>query len=126
MYRHSIAGKNHNVNVANRFCENVAKLRYLVMTTTPEEIVRLNSGSACCHPVQYLLCSHLLSKNVKADTRNFTDFLVVLYRCETLFLTLIKEHGEYLVLSSGRQKEAGENCKVKNFILCAASRMLTG
>jgi hypothetical protein len=43
---------------------------------------------------------------VKTDTWNFTDFLVVLNRYETLCLTLIQEHGEYLDLSSGRQEEA--------------------
>jgi hypothetical protein len=52
---------------------------------------RLNSGSACCRSVQKLLSSRLLSKNVKIKIYNTIILLVVLYGCETLFLTLRDE-----------------------------------
>jgi hypothetical protein len=58
-----------------------------------EEIKRrLNSGHACCHSVQNLLSSHLLSKNVKVRIYKPIILPVVLYGCETWSLTLRKEH----------------------------------
>ena len=51
--------------------ERVEEFKYLGTTLThqnsiPEEITsRLRLGNACCHSVQYLLSSRLLSKNLK-------------------------------------------------------------
>jgi hypothetical protein len=48
----------------------------------------MNSGNACCHSVQNLLSSRLLSKNVKVRI----ILPVVLYGCETWSLTVREEH----------------------------------
>jgi hypothetical protein len=63
---HQIAGQNHDLNIANRYFENVAQFRYLGMTVTNQNIIeeefrrRLNSGNACYHSAQHLLSSCLL------------------------------------------------------------------
>jgi len=49
------------------------------------------SGNACCHSVQNLLFSSLLSKNLKIKIYRTTILLVVLYGCETWSLTLREE-----------------------------------
>jgi hypothetical protein len=73
----------------------VAQFRYLGITITEnlieEEIKRrLNSGNACYHSVQNLLC--LLSKSTEIGIYKTTVPPVVLHRCETWPLTLTKEH----------------------------------
>jgi hypothetical protein len=52
---------------------------------------RLNSGTVCCHSVQNLSSSRLLSKNVKIVIHKSIIFLVVLYGCETWSLILREE-----------------------------------
>jgi hypothetical protein len=52
----------------------------------------LNSGNACCHLVQSLLPSLLLSGNVKVKIYETIILPVVLYGCETWSLTLREEH----------------------------------
>jgi hypothetical protein len=52
---------------------------------------RLKSGSACCHLVQNLLSSSLLSRNVKIKMYRTIILPVVLYGCETWSLTLREE-----------------------------------
>jgi hypothetical protein len=51
-----------------------------------------NSFIACYHPVENLLSSHLLSKNVKIRIYKTIILPVALYRCETWYLTLREEH----------------------------------
>jgi ribosomal protein S2 len=57
---HQNVGQNHEKKIANRCFENVAKFRYLGMTTTNQNLIqeeikrRLNSGNACYHSVQNL------------------------------------------------------------------------
>jgi hypothetical protein len=53
---------------------------------------RLNSGNACYHSVQSLLSYRLLSTNVKVKIYKTIILPVVLYGCETWFLTLREEH----------------------------------
>ena len=53
---------------------------------------RLNSGNACCHSVQNLLSSSLLSKNIKIKIYRTVSLPVVLCGCETWSLTLGEEH----------------------------------
>jgi hypothetical protein len=53
---------------------------------------RLNPGNACCHSVQNLLSSRLLSKNIKVIIYKTIILPVVLYGCETWSLTLREEH----------------------------------
>ena len=52
---------------------------------------RLRSGNACCHSVQNLLSSRLLSKNLKIKIYRTIILPVVLYMCETWSLTLREE-----------------------------------
>jgi len=59
----------------------------------PEEIKsRLRSGNACYHPMQNLLSSRLLSKNLKIKIYRNIILPVVLYGCETWSLTLREEN----------------------------------
>jgi hypothetical protein len=53
---------------------------------------RLNSGNACCHSVQSLLSSRLLSRNLKVKIYKTIILPVVLYGCETCSVTLRQEH----------------------------------
>ena len=75
------------------------RLKYLVATLTNrssihEEIKsRLKSGNACCHSVQNLLSSSLVSKSVKIGIYRCIILPVVLYECETWSLTLREEWG---------------------------------
>jgi hypothetical protein len=53
---------------------------------------RLNLGNACCHSVQSLLSSRLLSRNVKVKIYKTIILPVVLYGCETWSLTSREQH----------------------------------
>jgi hypothetical protein len=53
---------------------------------------RLNSGNACCHSLQNLLSSRLLSKNVKVGTFKTIILPVVLHGCKTWSQTVREEH----------------------------------
>jgi len=66
---------------------------------------RLKAGNTCCHSVQNLLSSSLLSKNIKITIYKTVILPVVLCGCETWSLTLREErrlrvidkmHGETL------------------------------
>jgi hypothetical protein len=57
------------------------------------ELKGLNSGIDCYHLIQKLLSSRLLYKNVTIRMHKSYNLPVVLYRCETLSLTLRKEPG---------------------------------
>jgi hypothetical protein len=67
--RHQNAGQNHNIKMGDRSFENEAQLKYLEMRVTNENSINeetganFNLGNACCHSVQKLLSSRLLSKN---------------------------------------------------------------
>jgi len=52
---------------------------------------RLRSGNACCHSVQNLLSSRLLSKNLTIKIYRTIILPVVLYGCETWSLKLREE-----------------------------------
>jgi hypothetical protein len=53
---------------------------------------RLNSRNVCCHSVQILLYSRLLSRNVRIIVYNAIILPVVLYGYETLYLASSEEH----------------------------------
>jgi hypothetical protein len=71
---HQNAGQNHDIRIPNTAFENMAQLKYLGMTLTNQNLIqveikrRLNMGNACYLSVQNLLCSHLLSKDIKIST----------------------------------------------------------
>jgi len=77
--------------------KRVEQFIYLGTTLTNQNSVqeeiksRLKSGNACCHSVQNLLSSSLLSKNIKIKIYRITILPVVLYGCETWSLTLREE-----------------------------------
>jgi hypothetical protein len=52
---------------------------------------RLKSENACYHDMQNLLSSSLLSKNIKIKIYRYIILPLVLYGCETWFLTLREE-----------------------------------
>jgi hypothetical protein len=87
-------GQKHSIKTANRSFEDVAKFKYLGTTLTDQTCVheeiksRLSLGNACCHLVQSLLSSCLLSRNLKVKIYKTIILSVVLYGCETWSLTL--------------------------------------
>jgi hypothetical protein len=66
---HQNGGQNHNIKIANKSSENVARYKYLGTAITKQNFIqeeiksRLNLGIACYHSLQNLLPSCLLSKN---------------------------------------------------------------
>ena len=52
---------------------------------------RLQSGNTCCHLVQNILCSGLVSKNINIKIYRTVILRVVLYGCGTWSLTLREE-----------------------------------
>jgi hypothetical protein len=75
----------------------LSRLR-LVMWATNYSVIhekiklRLNLVNACCHPVQNLLFSRLLSENGKIKLYYIITFLVVFYGCGTWSLILREDH----------------------------------
>ena len=51
----------------------------------------LNSGNACCHSVQHVLSSGLLSKNINIKIHRCLILLFVLCGCDSWSLTLREE-----------------------------------
>jgi hypothetical protein len=96
--RRQNAGQNHNIKKGGRSFENVAQFKYLGTTVTnqnliQEEIKRIwNSGNSCYHSVQKLLFSRLFPKNVKIRIYKTIILPMVLYGCETWYLTLREVH----------------------------------
>jgi hypothetical protein len=92
------AGQRQSIKIGNRSFGSVAKLKYLGTRLTDQNCIheeiksRLNSGNAYYHSVQSLLSFRLLSRNVKVKIYKTIILPVVLYGCETWFLTLREEH----------------------------------
>jgi hypothetical protein len=92
------AGQKHSIKTANRSFEDEAKFKYLGTTLTVQNFIheeiksRVNSGNACCHSVQSLLSSRLLSRNVKVKIQKTAILPFILYECETWSLTSREEH----------------------------------
>jgi len=71
MSRDQNAGASHNIKIDNSSFERIEEFKYLETTLTNQNSIqeeiksRLKSGNACCHSVQNLLYSRLLTKNLK-------------------------------------------------------------
>ena len=87
----------HSVKIDNSSFERVKELKYLGTTLTYQNYIqeeiknRLMSGNACCHSVQNLLSSRLLSKNLEIKIYRTMILPVVVRGCETWSLTLREE-----------------------------------
>jgi len=88
------AVRGHSVNIDNISVEWVEEFKYLGTTLTDQNSVqeeiksRLNLGNSCYYSVQNLLSSRLLSKNIKIKIYRTIILPVVLYGCETWWMTL--------------------------------------
>ena len=88
MSRDQNAGRSHSIKTDNSSFENVEQFKYLGTILTNQNSVQeeikssLNSGNACYHSVQNLLCSSLLSKNIEIKIYRLIILHVVLYGCE--------------------------------------------
>jgi hypothetical protein len=90
------AGQTREIKIGNISFENVSQFKYLGTTVTNQNLIqeeikkRLNSGNACYHSAQNILSSRLLSK-MKVRIYKTIILPVVVYGCETWFLTVRKE-----------------------------------
>jgi len=81
------AGRSYNIENDYSSSERVEEIKYLGTTLTNQNAIqeeiksRLKSGNVCYQLVQNILCSSLLSKNIKIYTT--TILPVVVYGCET-------------------------------------------
>ena len=89
-------GRSHNLEIDNNSFESVEEFEYLGTSLTNQNSIQeeiksgLKSGNICCHLVQNLVSSSLLSKNVRIKMYR-TIILSVLYGCETWSYTLREE-----------------------------------
>jgi hypothetical protein len=89
MSRDQNAEQNGYIQIGYESFETVEQFKYLGTTLTyqnsnHEEIKsRLKPGNACCHSVQNLLSSSLLSKSVKIKIYRIIILPVVLYGCKS-------------------------------------------
>jgi hypothetical protein len=81
------AGHSHNIKSDNSLSERVEQLKHLGTALTSQNCIqeetesRMRSGNDCCHLVQNILCSSLLSKTRKIKTYRTTILPVVMYGC---------------------------------------------
>ena len=99
MYRNWSEGQRHNIKTGNKVFERVEQFVYLEMTLTHQNpmhrvflMSRMKSGNVCCHSVQNLLSSSLLSKSINIKIYRNIIWSVVLYGYKTWSLTLSEEH----------------------------------
>jgi len=85
------------VRIDNSTFEMVEEFKYLGTTSTNQNSIgeeiksRLRSGNVCCHSVQNLLSSRLLSKDLKIKIYRTVILPTVLYGCENWSLILQEE-----------------------------------
>jgi hypothetical protein len=115
----------------------VATFKHLGATPTYQKDIhdeiksRLNSGNACYYPVQNLLSSRLISKNLKIKIYKAAILPVVLYRCESWSLTLREGHRLRVfenralrkIFGNKRKMDRGKNYITMNFTACILHRI---
>ena len=85
------AGRSHRMKINNNSFGRVEELKYLGTAKTGQNCIkeeiksRFESGNACCHSVQNLLCYSLLYKNLKINIYRTIILPVFLYGCETWY-----------------------------------------
>jgi hypothetical protein len=122
--------QNHNIKMANKSCENMARFEYL---GTNQNWIhkgikrRLNLGNAYYHSVQKPLSSHP-SQHLKITIYKTIILPTVLYECKTWFFTLrIKgawDQGTWeniCTKNEGRNGKFGESWTMSSFIICTFS-----
>jgi len=128
MSRDQNAGRSHSIKADNSSSERVEQFTCLGTATTHQNSIqeeiksRLKSDNACCHSVQNLLSSGLLSKNLKIRIYRTVILPVVLYGCETWSLTLTEERRLRVfenrvlrgIFGSKRDEVTGEWRKIHN------------
>ena len=113
MSRDQNAGQIHNKKTDNSSFERAGDFKYLGTTFTyqssiQEEIKRrLKLGNACCHSVENLLSSSLLSKNLQIKIYRNIILPIVLYGCETLSLAWREERGLRVFENRVRRRKFG-------------------
>jgi hypothetical protein len=96
----------------------------------------LQSGNACCHSVQNLLSSSLLSKTIKTKIQRTVTLSVVLNEYENWSLTLKEEHTRRVfqnkVLSRifgpkwDEVEGSGKSYIMRSLVICTADPVLFG
>ena len=87
----------HNIKVDNKSFERVEQFRYFGTTLTNQSSIheeiksRLKTGNACCHSVQNLLSSSLLSNGIKIMLYRTIILTAVWYGCGTRSVTMREE-----------------------------------
>jgi hypothetical protein len=95
--RHQNAGQNRDIKIVTGPLKMWHQLKYLGMTVINQNLIQMeierrpNSGIACCHLVQNLLSSPLLSENVKIRIYKIIILHVVVYGCKTWSKDRIKQ-----------------------------------
>ena len=95
--RHRGKMANAHIKIGSNSYEKVETFKYLGSLLTNESSIqeeikcRLKAGNLCYYPVQTLLSSKLLSKNLKIKIYKTIILPVVLYGCETWYPTLKEE-----------------------------------
>jgi hypothetical protein len=115
----------------------VAKFKYLGRTNQNymhEEITKTRKLGECLSlfSAEYFLpVSYLETCRLKQKKNIYIILSIVLYWCETWFLTLAedlgswgtKRSGKLLNLREGMEREVGENC-IRSFIICTFRQIL--
>jgi hypothetical protein len=96
MFRHQNAGQNHNIKIASRCLENMAKYRYFGTTITNQNLISeeiKNRTLIVLATIQFrnILSYRLLPTNVNIKIYVTIILPVVLYGCEISCLTLKKD-----------------------------------
>jgi hypothetical protein len=96
MSRHQTTEQNQSIKVANESFKNLAKFKYSETTVTNQNYIqeeiksRLNSGNTCYCAVHTFVFPSVW--NAKIKICNTVSLSVVLYGCETWYLTWREEH----------------------------------